>query len=624
MVSGVFKRRSSIPELAGIEPLLIPTPARVRFDGRWVREAGEPHKPRPGRLDPSLAPGGYRISFKADGSWELAWGSEAAKCAMYATIDQLVSPKGRPYVHGPRPVIEIEDEPAFGTRGFMLDVSRDKVPNNFCRVGPLLHGLKFNHAQFYTEHTFAYAGHEAVWRGASPLTREDLEHKSWKLCFDMLAVEVAPNQNCFGHLSRWLRLPEYAHLAETHGAWKFLDFERTGPFSLCPIDERSEALVADVLGQLCPLFKSRLVNIGCDETFDVGFGRSAAEVDRRAAVEGSVEAGRASLYFEFVNKIAAIARGLGKRPMLWADIALSHPQMLDRWPRDPSTGEAAIGLAWGYEPDAQFASWCELLGKHGIEAWVCPGTSTWRSFAGRTTERRANLRAACEALKAGTRPTGFLLTDWGDCGHLQHWIFTQLALAEGAEAAWRGELPSDDDHAAWGRLHAAIDLHVFNSPGSGLAGWLSELGDIDLELRRAAGLRNQSALFVDLFPHTTPRRVELPRSAFADVRVRLAEHAGRLKRVGLRGDVLDQIDHTLAMMSLAVEHAIATRPPAPAGDAPGRVAPSTADRERLRRMTAAIENEHRRIWMKRNRPGGLEDSCSQFRKVAQSLNAGAS
>ncbi len=510
--------------------------------------------------------------------------------------------------------------PGVGVRGVMLDVSRDKVPTleSLRDLAPRLARLGFNHLQLYTEHTFQYDGHNAAWTGASPLTPDDVRVLD-ATCRDA-GVELAPNQNCFGHLSRWLRLPGYAHLAETHGAWKFLDFDRSGPFSLCPIDERSEALVTDLLDQLCPLHASPHVNIGCDETFDIGFGRSAAEVDRRAASEGgSADAGRASLYFEFVGKVAAIARRLGKRPMLWADIALSHPHMLDRWPRDPATGQAAIGLAWGYEPDAPFTSWCELLARHAIPAWICPGTSTWRSFAGRTTERRANLRAACQALRLPppARPHGLLLTDWGDCGHMQHWVFSELAIAEAAHAAWHAELPADDDDAAWAVLHADIDLEVFDAPESGLASWLARLGDIDLPLRRAAGLRNQAALFIDLFPHSTPRRVDLPRAAFESVRDTLAAHAARLHRAAVDPDRLDQIDHTLAMMTLAAEHAIATRGP---GDSAGRVRPDPASRRRLRDLAAGVEAEHRRLWPRRNRPGGLDDSCSHLRKVIASLD----
>ena len=82
---------------------------------------------------------------------------------------------------------------------------------------------------------------------------------------------------------------------------------RSGPFSLCPVDPGSIELVKDVLEQLLPCFSSALVNINCDETFDVGQGRSRAEVARLGA---------ARVYFDFVNRVCEIVRGHGKRALI--------------------------------------------------------------------------------------------------------------------------------------------------------------------------------------------------------------------------------------------------------------------------------------------------------------------
>ncbi len=59
----------------------------------------------------------------------------------------------------------------------MLDCSRDRVPRmGFLRdvLIPRLGRLRVNHLELYTEHTIAYAGHEAAWKNASPFTFEEL------------------------------------------------------------------------------------------------------------------------------------------------------------------------------------------------------------------------------------------------------------------------------------------------------------------------------------------------------------------------------------------------------------------------------------------------------------------
>ena len=45
----------------------------------------------------------------------------------------------------------------------------------------LLAHLKFNQLQLYTEHSFAYPGHEVVWKNASPVTPDEIS-RGEKIC----------------------------------------------------------------------------------------------------------------------------------------------------------------------------------------------------------------------------------------------------------------------------------------------------------------------------------------------------------------------------------------------------------------------------------------------------------
>jgi hexosaminidase len=585
--------------LRDLPPLLLPYPRSLRLTGGAVETVVDLRTA--GRLihGATRHPDGYELVITRERPHvRLGFHTEAGLRYGRATLAQLV----RQYGEGGRlPCMVIEDAPAFAVRGVMLDVSRDKVPTMESLRGAidLFAALKFNHLQLYTEHAFAYAGHEEVWRDASPITPEEARELS-RYARER-GIDLAANQNCFGHLKAWLELPRYAPLAETHGEWKFLQWPRKGPFSLCPTDPGSIELVRDLLGQLAPCFDSALVNVGCDETFDVGQGRSAAAVAER---------GRPAVYFDFVRQICDVARGLGTRPMLWADIALSHPEALGEWPGD------AIGLAWGYEPDSPFADWCGRLGERGIETWVCPGTSSWRSITGRTTERRGNIRAAAEQGLAGGAK-GYLVTDWGDHGHHQHWPIALNGLADAAQAAWRpregGEIPGYSSADP-----RAVSLHVFNDETLSISPWLEELGDVDRFIREygsteAGGgppIRNNSGLFLDLY------RPE-PYTQLVNASVGDWERAGeRLCRVEESvpacpegsGPLADELRHTLATARLAVEHAI--------GDRSGELG---ARRGRLAEMARAILAEHERLWVIRNRVGGLAKSAARYRELIDRL-----
>ncbi|HMN41655.1 MAG TPA: family 20 glycosylhydrolase [Phycisphaerales bacterium] len=616
-------------------PILLPSPRFIRLTGgaarrpAWLARAADEawahlcgHDPHGGEgvrlsvdLEHDLPGQGYRLRIERgdDGLAELSIGIGSRKGERHAlaTLRQLLS-----QCPADLPCLEIEDSPAFATRGVMLDVSRDKVPTmaHLEAIIDLLASLKFNHLQLYTEHTFAYTGHEEVWTDASPIT--PAEARELDACCAARGIELAANQNCFGHLASWLKRPAYAHLAEIEGnnPWCFHQWERRGPFSLCPVEPRAEAFVNDLLGQLLPCFQSGLVNIGCDETFDVGWGRSKEEVERRvergggAGEQGSKGAdavkarARAELYFEFVAKVARVCERHGKRPMMWGDIALTHPDMLDRLPRD------MVGLAWWYEPTDRFARWVETIRGAGHEAWVCPGTSSWRTFTGRTTERRANIADAAEqGAKAGA--TGFLVCDWGDMGHRQQWPISLAGLAHAAEAAWNPDRARDFDAHATG-IHALCD------PSGRLGPWLDDLGNCDLDIRTHARVLNASALFNDLHPPVPGQLKAGDHEVGAPTEMWLAAGARLDALATSRPAIADplvqsELDHAMACARFAADHAVAMRDEAFLA----------AHRSDLLARVEAIRTEHERLWLVRNRPGGLATATRHYDRVIAALRA---
>jgi hexosaminidase len=95
----------------------------------------------------------------------------------------------------------IDDAPAFAERGVMFDVARDRIPTMatlFALVDHLA-AAKINHLQLYHEHSFAYAGHETVWRNADPMTPQQTQELD-AYCQGR-AIALAGNQNCWAILS---------------------------------------------------------------------------------------------------------------------------------------------------------------------------------------------------------------------------------------------------------------------------------------------------------------------------------------------------------------------------------------------------------------------------------------
>ena len=448
------------------ELVLLPAPQRRRMTGARLA------------LAPGVAPPvktviergavghaeGYRLAIDAGGV-EIVAEDEAGARHAAMTLRQIAR-----QASGGLPGLVIEDWPDFRRRGVMLDVSRDRVPTmaTLYALVDLLAEWKLNELQLYTEHTFAYRDHEEVWRDASPFTAEEIVALD-RYCAER-GIELVPNQNSFGHLERWLKLPRYRPLAEAPDG--FMDpfgRRRPGPFSLCPIDPRSLEFLSGLYDELLPQFKSRYFNVGCDETFDLGQGRS------RAACE---ERGKGVVYLEFLTAIAGRVAQHGRTMMFWGDIILNHPELI------PALPPGAIALEWGYEADHPFGAETAKFAAAGIPYYVCPGTSSWNSIAGRTANAIGNLQSAAESGRTNGA-LGYLVTDWGDNGHWQPLPVSYLGFAGGAAQAWAGAANRDLD------LARALDRHVFLDAAGVMGATASDLGNVYLAAPR---MRNGSAL----------------------------------------------------------------------------------------------------------------------------------
>jgi hypothetical protein len=503
------------------------------------------------------------------------------------------------------PALRVEDWPDLPRRGAMLDVSRDKVPTM-----ATLHALvdrfadwKLNELQLYTEHAFAYRGHEVVWRDASPLTADEVRALDDHCA--TVGIELVPNQNSFGHFHRWLAHEPYRQLAEVPEGLEHPFGERHEPFSLCPTDPRALALLADLYDQLLPNFRSRELNVGLDETFDLGKGRSAAAV---------AEKGRVRVYLDFLRQVHALVAARGHRMQFWGDIIIEQPALIAELPRD------AVALEWGYEADHPFLEHAQRFAASGLDFVVCPGTSSWCSFAGRASNALENLALAAVAGRAaGAR--GYLITDWGDFGHLQPLPVSYLGFLAGAGFAWNVEAAAAPLGHDWRRL---LDRWAFADTSGARSEAALTLGDA--YLRTGASQKNGTALFYLLaFPQQdlTNRRynglsgdgldateswVELGTAALRAAPADGADpEASLVRRELLWVAGLLRLACRLGRARLAAGRAVAVPelPPAP--------------RAALLDELAPLVEEHREIWLARNRPGGRGDSVARLERLARLL-----
>ena len=502
------------------------------------------------------------------------------------------------------PLLHIEDQPSFARRGVMLDISRDKVPTLETTLAliELLASLKINELQLYMEHTFAYAGHEKVWQNASPFTGAEIETLD-RFCRER-HIDLVPNQNSFGHMQRWLAFEPYrSQLAEAPNGFEHAWNPSREPYGLCPTDPRSLAFLNGLYDQLLPHFTSRTFNVGLDETFDLGLGRS-----RQACAERGTE----RVYLDFLKQIHQTVERRGFSMQFWGDIIIKRPELIPELPRD------AIAMEWGYEHDHPFADNVAKFAAAGLRFYVCPGTSSWNTIAGRTENALLNIGSAVKhgALHGAL---GVLNTDWGDNGHLQPLCASYIGFMAGAAMSWKAEdaqAPLELPVAEW------LDTYVFDDAARRLGAATRDLGNAYREL----GCRphNSSALFFFIagrsgqpiqLPGIEPHHFDAAHAYLQRVDAELAQ--------AVPGD--DESRRTQAELAWASDLLKAACHIGKARLAQGFDEPvSKLDpgvREVLAQELAPLLERHRALWLVRNRPGGLTESAGQIERVLSQLRA---
>lgn len=531
----------------------------------------------------------YRLSISS-GQIEIAAKEYMGVFHALQTLRQIF----RQAENGAVPCMVIRDWPDYTNRGVMIDISRDRVPTmeTLYRLIDMWTELKYNQLQLYTEHTFAYSGHKRVWEHASPLTGEEVQKIS-AYC-GARGMELIPNQNSFGHMERWLQHKEYRYLAEAPEG--FVDpwgFFRPVPSTLSPAVPAVTDFLSGLYDELLPNFKSDLFNVGGDETYELGQGRSKELCEAR---------GLEQVYVDFIRRLHTLAGQRGKRTMVYADILMKYPHMVEQIPSD------IILLEWGYEADHPFEEECRRIAEAGKEFYICPGTSAWNSIGGRWENARQNIgNAAVQGLRYGA--SGFLLTEWGDNGHRQQYPVPVPAYFLGASAAWNLSGAEHFDPVS------ALTIHFFKSKSTAAAETLMLLQDVYRNERML--LPNASIQAVLLLDHTGPYfEAAFPHFQGYDFSRELSLLDLAEERMDTAGDSTEALfaDEILLTLRL-LRHACSY----------GRLRFATPhlkmeEIERDRRKDLAGElspliDEYSRLWKQRCRIGGLQESAGSLQAL---------
>lgn len=543
-------------------------------------------------LTPALPSQAYRITVNRSRIL-LEGGDEVGLFYALQTFKQIIRfAKDQ----GSIPLMSVEDKPDYKRRGVMIDVTRPKVPtmSTLRNLIDLFASWKINELQLYTENTFAYQNHKVVWEGLSPLTAEEILELD-QYCRERF-IDLVPNQTSFGHMDQWLVHDQYKDLAELEGSNSGTVISPSVPGSI--------ALMRELYAELLPNFSSRYFNINCDETEELGTGRSKKLV---------AEKGFDRVYLDFILQLKNEVDKYGRTAMFWGDIILHYPELISELPKD------MIALVWGYSDNYPYDRNCKKFHDAGCPFYVCPGTSAWNSLVGRNRNAFANLKnAAMNGQKQGA--LGFLNTDWGDNGHRNPLPVSYPALLYGAAVGWGSEANQQIDV---GKL---VSRYVFNDPTGKSGQALINIGnvypdktDVNSSLFSRI-LKNPGLSAISVQTQDQPSRVEqITAEDLQAAMVKLDQNLQILVNSPIASDdaktIKDEMTLAVNLAKLACKIGLA-RINVPDKDL--KKVPASKKKVLITEFNKLIE-EHKRLWIIRNRPGGLQVSVGNFEKSLMEL-----
>lgn len=348
------------------------------------------------KLNSAIASQNYYI--KIDEKVNIEYGDAAGAFYATQTLVHYIKVSENSYSI---PKMEIFDGPKTKVRGFMLDISRNKVAKvlEIKKLIDLMTQLKMNHLELYVEgFSFEYKSFAKYLEKDGYISVD--EYLELEKYANERFIDLVPNQNGFGHMADWLEKDEFKDLAVCPGGINLWGRLRE-PSTLNPLNEGSIELVKKMYKDMLTISNSKYFNMNFDEPFELGHGLT----------EGM---NREDLYLDYMNKAYEEVKKYNKIPLMWGDVLVRHDDKWDRIPKD------MIFIDWGYDANYSFAKHAEKLHEKNVAFMCAPGTCSWSSFFGRYIDWYENIKNAVDAVY-DYKGEGVILTDWGDFGHLQFW-----------------------------------------------------------------------------------------------------------------------------------------------------------------------------------------------------------
>ena len=309
------------------------------------------------------------------------------------------------------PNLNILDWPDLNVRGVSDDISRGQVSTieNFKRIIDFLARYKMNTYMPYLEDMLEFESYPTIGKHRGALTKDEVEE-----IVDYAGkrfIDVIPIFQTLGHFENILSHDEFLEYAEYPGA-----------ASISVSEEKTYTFLENMLNEVFELFPSKYINIGADESYDVGRGKSR-EMTSKTSI--------AKVHAEHYKKIYDICKKNDKKVIMYGDVILSHKEILELIPKD------IIIVDWHYNANTNFSS-TNIFREAGFEYYVSPSVWNYRTTFPTYQVALPNIKSF---IKSGITngSTGMINSNWGDYGAETFKEFVLFGYAWSAQCSWNFE-----------------------------------------------------------------------------------------------------------------------------------------------------------------------------------------
>jgi len=198
---------------------------------------------------------------------------------------------------------------------YHLDLKRAMPTTEYVkRIVGQLAGWGFNAIVMELENKFRFRNHPMISHPSAPTETELQEMLE---AMRAKGIEVIPLIQTLGHAEYVLTKPGYEQFRVAPDVEAVYD----------PMSDKAKALIKDLIDDAIDRLKpKRFFHVGGDETHGLEKSEAGKAIIEKEGVGG--------LYLRHMLPILEHVRSRGLRPMIWCDILLAHPEVVERVPRD--------------------------------------------------------------------------------------------------------------------------------------------------------------------------------------------------------------------------------------------------------------------------------------------------